>query len=105
MSGNSEVYGDSFEIQATADTTEDEFDWNTGIEYVTGDPKLRVRKVIIVNDGSVALLYTLNGKASSATNVQHSLAAAETITHHVISPSLWVETGSSTAAFRAWGEG
>lgn len=105
MSVSAEVYGHSFEIQATATTTEARFDWNTGIAYVAGDAVLRPRKVTIKNDSATINLEYLLNSPKSATSVQHVLLPGETITHNVISRGLWVESASSTVAFRAWGEG
>jgi hypothetical protein len=101
---SNQTYGQVFYVTATADALgEDAYNWGTGAKIggTVNETVPRVRKVTLANDGSVALLYRLG----SSSEIQKSLAASATITHDVISPSLWVETGSSTAVFRAWGEG
>jgi hypothetical protein len=102
--GNYGQLGHLFTIAGTADALgEDEYNWGTGAVMggTTNETVPRPRRVTVTNDGSVALLYRVGGLSSD----QHSLGASESITHEVISKSLSVETASSTAAFRAWGEG
>ena len=96
------TYGHNFEIEDTATTSEVRYHWNNGITYTGaefGNP--RPRQATLSNDGAVDLLFRLTGAAGD----QHTLKPGETITMEVISDVLWVVTGSSTAAFRAFGVG
>ena len=98
-----EVYGQSFDIEGTATTTDTRYNWQTGIAHTGTEVNrpIRVRKVTVSNDGAVNLIYHL----STDTSFLHTLKAGETSHHNVISDGLWVDAASATCAFRAWGLG
>jgi hypothetical protein len=101
-------FGHQFFTSGTATTTETTAAnslWHTQDGADGSSPPVNVRRIIISNDelaGGTALRY----RFSTTTGVDKAtLAGGETVTIDVRTPSIFFDTASGTAAYRAWGLG